>query len=447
MRHHAILLIILFAVSFFVVACNDSYIVEEAVDADVLELKQTSSWQEAYMLLLLTCEHSNADSYFLIHDFDMDGTPELIIFELAERELWGPFHLNAIAAYAFRGGSLMNIDFADIPSNASGFRASLDPSHGILAYIFGNESNAFTNSYVRLIMEGDRIIAAEDEPDWWIGWHNITRATTETNVYDAINNWQPGTRVHPTHAYYDTPISTFQITEEIEINIAHVMDEHFRNEFLSEFDSFALFCEHGVDASNIDKYYNFASDLGLIAFTTNVPLYNFRYIEINGAEIQFFAEETLYLLDVILPEEPLLVNWSARGSMPHRGISFVYGNITRYFVFHYDARGYEAFLLWEFPILRAWSWGEEENEITFMPNSALRDFKVFDMTNYEVIQIIDEVSPDKLFVTTWSQQGYMPNMGISFIDKNNIRQYFYLDMKQKPEFASDGDFLLERLVR
>ena len=82
---------------------------------------------------------------------------------------------------------------------------------------------------------------------------------------------------------------------------------------------------------------------------TNIPVANFRYIEINGAEIEFIVEEDLFVIDELVPFQPFVVHWMARGSMPHRGFAFDDENgISRYFMFHYDARGYTAFRFGEF---------------------------------------------------------------------------------------------------
>jgi len=86
-----------------------------------------------------------------------------------------------------------------------------------------------------------------------------------------------------------------------------------------------------------------------IAFIPNVPVLNFRYIKINGAEVMFTVEEDLLALDVLLPESPLLVDWVATGSMAYGGFAFDDENgTTRYFAFNYDAKGFTAFRWMEF---------------------------------------------------------------------------------------------------
>ena len=129
----------------------------------------------------------------------------------------------------------------------------------------------------------------------------------------------------------ETEVSTFQATDEIQISITAVTDE-----FLSKYESYVEFAEYDMPFPGI-------------AFIPNVPVRNFRFIEINGATIEFIVERDIYTLDKLLPEKPFVVSWQARGSSPHRGISFTdENNVTRYFVFHYDARGYSPFRFAEF---------------------------------------------------------------------------------------------------
>ena len=130
-------------------------------------------------------------------------------------------------------------------------------------------------------------------------------------------------------------ISTFQVSYEIQLSIVFVTDE-----FLCSYESFSKF-----DEEHSDEFSQ------RIAFMVNVPVSNFRFIEIDGAEIEFIVRDELHVLDELLPEKPFVATWHARGSMPHRGISFAdENNVTRYFAFHYDARGYpyDYFRLQEF---------------------------------------------------------------------------------------------------
>jgi len=71
--------------------------------------------------------------------------------------------------------------------------------------------------------------------------------------------------------------TTIQATNEIQITIAYVTDE-----LLSHFESFVMFYPD-VDSQTDDG----------IAFIPNIPVLNFRYIKINGAEVMFIVEEDL----------------------------------------------------------------------------------------------------------------------------------------------------------
>jgi len=126
--------------------------------------------------------------------------------------------------------------------------------------------------------------------------------------------------------------STFQISHEITLNITYVTED-----FLDEFESFSKF----IDTGSFE-----------IAFITNTPFRDFRLIAVDGAEIEFVVCDELYFLDELSPDTPFVTTWNARGSMPHRGISFVDENdVVRYFAFHYDARGdYNYFRIQEFAV-------------------------------------------------------------------------------------------------
>jgi|GEM_PF-3315036 len=125
--------------------------------------------------------------------------------------------------------------------------------------------------------------------------------------------------------------STFQATDEVEISIVMITDA-----FFDDYESYVEFCEDYAIQQRI-------------AFVPNIILHDFRFIEINGAEIEFIVERDLFVLDTLHPEQPLVMTWMARGSAPHRGIAFTDENgLNRYFMFHYDARGVCAFRFAEF---------------------------------------------------------------------------------------------------
>jgi len=128
--------------------------------------------------------------------------------------------------------------------------------------------------------------------------------------------------------------TTIQATNEIQITIAYVTDE-----LLTQFNDFIEFSHTGIRNPR---------EMG-IAFISNVPIQNFRYIKINGAEIQFIVEGDLFVLDELRPDMPLLVDWAAMGSGAYGGFAFddEFG-VTRYFGFNYCAAGFTAFRYVEF---------------------------------------------------------------------------------------------------
>lgn len=180
--------------------------------------------------------------------------------------------------------------------------------------------------------------------EYWSGKFVLVRETIDNQWYGHIRHiWDWVSPMgYRRYAYCDGEFKlfawtilpadqiTFQATDEIQITISHNPD--------SLFPHLMPFIEFEDD---------FASQR--IAFITNIPVANFRYIEINGAEIELIVEDDLFVIDTLAPSTPFVVHWMARGSMPHRGFAFDDENgITRYFMFHYDARGYTAFSFGEF---------------------------------------------------------------------------------------------------
>jgi len=132
---------------------------------------------------------------------------------------------------------------------------------------------------------------------------------------------------------YILDYTTISVSDEIQLTIAYVTDG-----LLARHNNFIEFSYRGRSPHE-----------GGIAFIPNVPVRNFRYIRINGAEIQFIVEEDLFLLDELRPEKPLLVDWFAMGSGAYGGFAFDdESGTTRYFGFNYCAAGFTAFRWKEF---------------------------------------------------------------------------------------------------
>ncbi|NLC96479.1 MAG: hypothetical protein GX675_02790 [Erysipelotrichaceae bacterium] len=73
-----------------------------------------------------------------------------------------------------------------------------------------------------------------------------------------------------------------------------------------------------------------------IIFTTNVPVKDFKFIEVGYEEkdtdVVFFKDKVLYSQEELTPEKPFTVSWMEQGSIPNRGISYIdETDTTRYF--------------------------------------------------------------------------------------------------------------------
>jgi len=173
-------------------------------------------------------------------------------------------------------------------------------------------------------------------------------------------------------------------------------------------------------------------------------------LRINGAEIQFIVEEDLFMLDKLLPNVPLLVNWAASGSGAYGGFAFddEFGT-TRYFGFNYCAIGYTAFrfkefmgndLAFEIPNTTTRLYARSTSGGTAIwSNTPLLDFQLVQVlignAGYEktylypgeilssrsILQPYEFFWTDVLLVTTT-----ISTSAISFLDENDLRVYFLL---------------------
>jgi len=203
--------------------------------------------------------------------------------------------------------------------------------------------------------------------------NNQTNSPNEADIYDLILNRQPLFSEPPNY-------TTVHASSEISITIAHVTDE-----LLAQYSDFIEFSYRGRNPQTDG-----------IAFISNVAVRNFRYIRINGAEIEFIVEEDLFILDELSPNVPFLVDWAAMGSMAYGGFAFDdEDGVTRYFGFNYDARGYTAFRIREF-MTNSTTMRIHEDMPEFIFKRILGDFVDtcnIDMTHeerYITIMVLDE---------------------------------------------------------
>jgi len=117
------------------------------------------SWQKAYVTLL--SQYLELDEVsFLLHDFDRNGVPALIIVGMHEDE-WIDI------VYTFRDGSLFSLEYGEgvyiagfALSLRSGVIAPPDNSLGLITYIVGASAGAFGTSafYYLVVIDGDMLV-------------------------------------------------------------------------------------------------------------------------------------------------------------------------------------------------------------------------------------------------------------------------------------------------
>ena len=187
------------------------------------------TWQEAYEELLLeyaerlTEDSANVFGTFLLHDINLDGTPELIVFE---RIIYEGAYFTAtehiVSAYSFMNGELVGIDVMEFPEAIrTGVIRTIRSAPGIVAVthdgsgnpmvfkwiIFENGAllvsttgtstfNAFPiYAYDHMIKEIDGQEVTEEE-FWnifaeWSEWESLPLPLDEGNIRNSILSMQP----------------------------------------------------------------------------------------------------------------------------------------------------------------------------------------------------------------------------------------------------------------
>ena len=117
-------------------------------------IPQAESWQEAYAALLryyeplLAWQHNGIpNGYFILHDIDGDGTPELLIFEEMT-------YLFGVAVYTFRDGGVRRLEF-DYGGRLSGSLSAFSDGRPEIIDFQAAGSGGW---YRRMTIEGDRIV-------------------------------------------------------------------------------------------------------------------------------------------------------------------------------------------------------------------------------------------------------------------------------------------------
>lgn len=118
------------------------------------------SWREAYSVLLQEYNALSDQVFFLLYDFDKNGTPELIVVGEHD-DSW------IDVVYTFRYGSVFQLDYDDNVYIA-GFALSLrfgvvaphDNSPGLITYSIGPSAGAFGTSaqFSRIVIDNDKLV-------------------------------------------------------------------------------------------------------------------------------------------------------------------------------------------------------------------------------------------------------------------------------------------------
>jgi hypothetical protein len=132
-------------------------------------------WQEAYAEILWgynerAWERAGSSEArrnfigFLLHDFDMDGTPELIVAGNYDTEDNGEKEIDVV--YAFRDGEVVELEYGEdlyiarfALAAKGGATITPDNTPGLITYFIGSGSMVGASRwYQRIILDGDKLV-------------------------------------------------------------------------------------------------------------------------------------------------------------------------------------------------------------------------------------------------------------------------------------------------
>jgi len=122
---------------------------------------QVLSWQEVYVALLLEYKEESEDLFFVLHDFDKSGIPELVVVGGFEDIPWYD------AVYAFRSGDAVALEIGDgvhiggpvLSARKSGITNTSGNEPGLITYFVGVGSLFGASTYYsRIVVENDKLI-------------------------------------------------------------------------------------------------------------------------------------------------------------------------------------------------------------------------------------------------------------------------------------------------
>lgn len=153
-------------------------------------------WQPVYEAVLqhyrtlFESGHFLMPGYFVMHDVDGDGTPELIVFH---RVFVGEsLALNPVVMHTFRDGELINIDIGGQHlSEIQRILKPLDNEPGIIDIFWGGD----TVFYVRSVLKGDRLVVSQRglyHTTPYGGWRYVLNSTevSQSEFREVFPDWR-----------------------------------------------------------------------------------------------------------------------------------------------------------------------------------------------------------------------------------------------------------------
>ena len=180
---------VLMSVILLVFASCDNIYDEDA--AEEPKMTQAATWQKAYAALLRAYYEEYDGEYrlfFLLHDIDMDGIPELFI---SEQGCWVE-HIDVV--YTFRDGRAISLEFGeDVTFMAHLFSAggpyltaNIGNAPGIVTRIGGVGSVFGGNYWANLIVIDGNSLVVKYRGEWIVDVAALLELGVSGNDFDAI---------------------------------------------------------------------------------------------------------------------------------------------------------------------------------------------------------------------------------------------------------------------
>ena len=210
-------------------------------DAEIpISERQTLPWQEAYATLLREYAEKGHSINFILHDFDKNGIPELIVAGYTGFDEKPSSEGELIdAVYTFRDNEMLSLEYGESIINVGiyalaircGITSTPDNTPGVITYEIGPSAGTFGTScyYNRIVIDGNKLVIDAHGAYYvdittlhelfddfgYVADPDILQSAIEENTYFLINdNSVSLEELHRVFGNRDERLDYFNINEE-----------------------------------------------------------------------------------------------------------------------------------------------------------------------------------------------------------------------------------------